>query len=351
MRQLHERVIKSMCTRPRLMSGRRGFSLIEVLIAVVVLALGLLGVGAVFPVVIRSQRQSQDVIMGKVASRAATAYILGRKDLVASLRELAYDSMDNNKPEDPPVYEASPWHTWKSSGGTLDPATGLIELPNPDPDFSTTKIYIPVADRLFPSADTENLDPQYVWDIALRRKKEGGAQVVVFTRRIDSQIAIRDDITLSDALLRRFSGEERLPVAVGAGDDSGIPSNTGRGAYSFIRRVEMVNWGGDLTDGERDRSLIMVGATTDETDASTRFAVYRRAEIVGQRLVDNLGNTYTVTGTITAQASADDGGKATWIQVDPPISYKLIRQQLDGAKIELLMTPQVPAAVSVIDIE
>jgi prepilin-type N-terminal cleavage/methylation domain-containing protein len=341
--------------RERLMSGRRGFSLIEVLIAVVVLALGLLGVGAVFPVVIRSQRQSQDVIMGKVASRAASAYILGRKDLLASLRELAYDPTDNNKVEDPPEFEASPWQFWReldSKGGSFSKENGWIALPNPDPDFSTTVIYIPMADRLYPAPHTESADPLYVWDFTLRRKKEGGAQVVIFTRRIDPQIAIPDDVTLSDALLYPDPDNGPLPVAVGKGDESGLPTGTGRGLYSMIRKVEMINWGGD--SGAGDRSLVMIGSaetTIDETGTSPRFSIVRRAEVIGQRLVDNLGNVYTVTDTVTAEIDGEDGGRAQWLRIDPPLANKTIQQSADGADIVMLMTPQVPAAVEVIDIE
>lgn len=344
--------------RPVLMSGRRGFSLIEVLIAVVVLALGLLGVGAVFPVVIRSQRQSQDVIMGKVAARAASAYVLGRKDLIASLRDLAYDPTGNNKVEDPPTYEASGWHNWRINGdgkdGTIDPANGWINLPNPDPDFSTGQIYISPADRLYPAPHTESADPQYVWDLALRRKKEGGAQVVIFTRRIDPQISIPDNVTLSDALIYSGNAESRLPVAVGVDDEAGLPTGTGRGAYSMIRKVELAAWGGDANDGEPDRRLVLIrpaGTDVDETGNSTRFSIVRRAEVIGQRLVDNMGNVYTVTDTITAQSDGEDGSPAQWLQLDPPLAIKTIQQSADGADIVMLMTPQVPAAVEVIDIE
>ena len=50
--------------------NRRAFSLIEGLIAVLVLGVGLLGLAAVFPVVITQQRDAVDVIQGMALRRA-----------------------------------------------------------------------------------------------------------------------------------------------------------------------------------------------------------------------------------------------------------------------------------------
>lgn len=339
---------------PRSGSGRRaGFSLIEVLIAVVVLALGLLGVGAVFPVVIRSQRQSQDVIQGQIASRAATAYVMGRKDLLSSLRQLSYDTDSDGTNDDAPLYDASPWFTWSDNSksiGSVDAGTGALLLPNPDKTSSIKTIYVPVSERLFPMPFTPGIDPQYVWDLAIRRKKSGGCQVVVFTRRIDSQINVPDGYYLSHVLTGSTdsAGKTRLPLAVSK-DSQGVPTGNGLGDYSRVRVLQLDKWSADgaKSDGSgTDKSLVTI-KRMDDGDASWNASdVVRRAAVAGQKLVDNLGNVYTVVGSVPSKEAGVD-----WIKLDPPLSDYTWNQKKQGAVVTFVMTPQPPAAVSVIDVE
>ncbi len=56
---------------------RRAFSLIEILIAVIILGLGLLGLAALFPVVIREQRIGTDNVLGVTVANSARAIVDG----------------------------------------------------------------------------------------------------------------------------------------------------------------------------------------------------------------------------------------------------------------------------------
>ncbi|MCG3123437.1 MAG: hypothetical protein GIKADHBN_01856 [Phycisphaerales bacterium] len=335
---------KAACKRPP-----RGFSLIEVLIAVVVLAPGLLGVGPVFPVVIRSQRQSQDVIQGQIAARSASAYVYGRRWLIDGLNELAYDVNHDNSEDDPPEFDATPWYIWGPKGGgagSLDETNGDVVLPDPE---TNGLFFIPVSDRLFPQPFSPGVDPQYVWDLAVRRRMPDGIQVVVFTRRLDQQIPVPNGWYLSHVVTGRTdtAAKNRLPIAV---DPEGRPTGNGRGEYSRLRTVLLDRWGG--TDSEiLDPAFITVAEMDDGANNWANASITRRMEALGQKLVDNLGNVYTVVGTRAGKGTASDGGATQWIMIEPSLSRELWQQKLDGAEISFVVSPQIPAAVTVIDLD
>ncbi len=67
----------SLATRRRIL-GRRGFSLIEVLLAIFILGIGIISIGAIFPAAIVQQRQSFDDAIGPVVADNALALLRTR---------------------------------------------------------------------------------------------------------------------------------------------------------------------------------------------------------------------------------------------------------------------------------
>ncbi len=338
------RLVRAVVRRP----ASRGFSLIEVLIAVMVLALGLLGVGAVFPVVIRSQRQSQDVVYGQIAARNAAAYITGRQYLVDAIRMLAYDTDQDGNIDPAPKFRATPWFVWSnkpSTKGGIDPLTGDMVLPHPKPpDAATITVKVPGYERLFPGVFTDGMNPQYIWDLAIRRKYEGGFQFLIVTRRIDQQIAVPEGLTLSNVLTGKnaTAAQRRLATSVDAqGRPTGNGGPPGVGKYSRLRMVQ-INAPEMIRDG--DPSLVQVRSMIDGDDGDSG-AVLAYSTAIGQKLVDNLGTVYTVTGTQTDKSSK------TWLRINPPLSRSAQDTVIvDGQAVELIMTPQVPVSVEVVDV-
>ncbi|MGA1708204.1 MAG: type IV pilus modification PilV family protein, partial [Phycisphaerales bacterium] len=60
-------------SRPARLRQRRGFSLIEVLLAVFILGIGIISIGAIFPAGIVQQRQSLDDALGPIVADNALA--------------------------------------------------------------------------------------------------------------------------------------------------------------------------------------------------------------------------------------------------------------------------------------
>lgn len=338
---------------------RRGFTLLEVLIGILILALAVLGLGAVIPVVVRSQRAATDATLGVVAANGAVAMLKSN----AGLNRLHPPGLGgpNNRtgwgvwllnpdwspapaPLGPgPNADAYLWEPPESV--ELDPLTGELRLEYTASD-PFIPVVIPLRERLWPQRGA-GVDPQYVWDFAARRAPRAAGepdklQVALFIRPIDRGIRLPSglntaavpprpwtlfEVLTNDPLLP--AGTARLPVAVDPG--TGFPTNNGVGEYALLITID-VSW----DSNRRDRLLV--------TDGTANEVLL--AQQPGQKLVDNLGNVYIVTGVDPADAAS--GTPA--MLIDPPIpgwvplpNTPPIEHQLR----EVVFSPVIPARVTV----
>ena len=335
-----------------------GFTLIEVLIAILVLAIGMLGLGAIFPAVIIVQRDAFAVIEGENVASSAEALISNREFIDFSLI-----SSDFNRPlrlplpalGDPIPGYAYEWvvpafgATYPSNfggSGWVSPVPGFTDLSGNAADFvgSETGLWsfnsnqsalspfttdppdrrlaqIPVSARLFPQAYSGK-DPRFVWDLALRREPAGDRlQAAIFVRRIDARLRVPKGFSLSDVLtdsgLTPMSDGALLPVAINKlngriGPDTGASDDM---VYASIQVLnvevhpEHLDW------------LIFPDGRGGFTDTSVGFAVK-----VGQKLLDNTGVVRTVVGMPSVDPNdsiiSEVTGQNRVVQVDPPFLFR-----------------------------
>lgn len=365
--------------------GTTGFSLLEIMISVVILALGLLGLGALFPVVIRSQRLASDETYGAMAADTAVS-MLKTMDFEKSLRPQpvpppspplpeaviypprniwhlmrGYDDPDPTVPRDmrylpsrmgglgpPAPYQHGQWYV-----PPIDNVTNKVELG--DGTLRNT-MELPVTLRLYPQGSPNLAPPQYVWDVAVQRVDDGildrarsatdfgndastdAVRVAVFVRRLDLRIrpamnrtvyaVVADDATPN--------ADRRRPV--GVNNTTGLPTGDGSGNYAapFTLPVEVRN--NAMNQPERDRLYVPPTVTAEQ------WAMIRQP---GQILVDNLGNIHTVR-------SSSETGALRWVvlEVEMPSSVARVRWA-DNVDVlnSVVLTPQVPVAVRVFRVE
>lgn len=297
----------------------RAFSLVEVLIAVLVLSLGLLGLGAVFPMVMREQRLATETNLGISAGNAVEQMLFSRPDFARSGGpgwEAMREYLINN---DGDTGEWIPIEPDDSSSAQLN--AYIFEHPDTGVFY-----HIPLAQRLYPVPYSTDQDPRFVWDMAARLLDTNSASidsspilVAIFLRPIDPGIRPSIDSngqqysvlsTLIDPNLS--TRDRRNPVSV---DQRGRPTQDGRrdrgGEYATpIVAEAIIGPGIGGSAGEYDKLVVqkVLRPQMNTTDAGILITV------PGQQFLDYRGYIHTVTGT------SDIGGAVRAATITPPIS-------------------------------
>jgi type II secretory pathway pseudopilin PulG len=378
----------------------RAFSLVEVLISIVVLALGLLGLAAVFPAVVSQQRQATDSVLGASAQNSVTTYLKGSFALnkasypnspaggiIPDSNQRGWMLLAGNTAWSPPLafpgYLDGDFVMPTGNSGdpiAIDPATGKLTItglggPGAWNPGGTTSIDLPAAERLNPAPFTAGSQPLYVWDVAARRVAAGvtpnaandrlglqddSVQLAIFIRRIDTGIRKPIGRSLSDVLGGNVpAADQRVPVAEDA--TSLRPTFDGMGGgtapnYSNIHAISFDFHNYDVTNPDTTKQRF----DRLRLDTSGNFPqLVPYVQQIGQKFVDSWGVVHTVSSLVrkrdldTADPEHDaQSDQIVAVLVTPPADYATFQYLTSNATTtpRLYFTTQIPAAVFTVTI-
>lgn len=324
----------------------RGFTLLEVLIGVLVLAIALLGLAALFPVIVREQRIARESVLGVSVVRSAEAALVSNVALRSRGTQSAWAryaqliATDTNK---------NRWQVSLDSDASGAASKGIysassLSLPYGLNGNLNGRFVIKEEDRL--SVSQNLADPALVWDAAVCLADDqvvpgvtgAGAtagvplptslplRVAVFVRRVDPNIRLAPGESLMTAI-------KRANVFATAVDTRGYPTLTGSGSYARPLFVNVTNVLSSRVNGPLD--TLVIDPATGPTGIS-QADLRTMAVQVGQRLVDNAGNIFTVVSAT---------GNNVKVEGSVPTS---VRQSAVSSTMQVVFTPQLPAAVRVL---
>ena len=365
-----------------------GFSLVEVLMAVLILSLGLLGLGAIMPAVVKQQRVGADQTFGTLAARTVGASVRGNalfntinpSKVTANVNLRNYTRWEGwarclpsagytyGLPED------GSWLVLRVDANLNGVGTARAVI-GPTAGAGITGVddaFINLQDRLVPSLTTVTAsagvtsEPQFVVDLAVRRMKgfDPGqvlagvpqydrpgnytVQLALISRRVDQRIRPPAGVSIMEAIAKvsGTAANRRWPISedskgnpLGGGETQGPDSPR----YSLPYTVNVT-----FDPAIPDRLVVESAVDSSLPTPTTRLAqtAFQQMAAAGQIIVDNLGTIYNVQG-------ADD-------RVNGPLAVRISPSVVGNTPAsgstdprrlhQVLVCPQAPASINIITV-